>query len=126
MAVEAGSKKTKLSSKPRHPFSTLCTHVTTVAYVSTDFHKPTTMTKRLKQIRALPSDPSSNDFLKIEYIDVNLNNSRKLIYNITNLSTTSTEATGQTEDVVESLLRLRNTRSHLSWADDLIENANDS
>lgn len=79
------------------------------------------MTKWLKQVRALPSDPSSNDFLKIEYIDVNLNNSRKLIANLSALAVTSKSATNQTGDTIEDMLRLRNTRNQLSWLDDLID-----
>ncbi|SGZ57185.1 CIC11C00000001157 [Sungouiella intermedia] len=79
------------------------------------------MTKWIKQVRALPSDPSSNDFLKIEYIDVNLNNSRKLIANVTSLASTSKTTTEQTEDAIENMLRLRNIKSELSWLDDLVD-----
>ncbi|SGZ57221.1 CIC11C00000004653 [Sungouiella intermedia] len=79
------------------------------------------MTKWIKQVRALPSDPSSNDFLKIEYIDVNLNNSRKLIANVTSLASTSKSTTEQTEDAIENMLRLRNIKSELSWLDDLVD-----
>lgn len=75
------------------------------------------MTKWLKQVRALPSDPTTHDFLKIEYIDVNLNNSRKLIANLSTLVSTSKATTDQTGDVMESMLRLRNTRNQLSWLD---------
>lgn len=78
------------------------------------------MTKWLKQVRALPSDPVTNDVLKIEYIDVNLNNSRKLIANIQGLATASKEATSRTEDGIESMLRLRNVRHELSWLDNVI------
>lgn len=77
------------------------------------------MTKWIKQVRALPSDPSANDILKIEYIDVNLNNSRKLINNLNLLATTSRATTEQTEDAIEDMLRLRNIKSELSWLDGL-------
>lgn len=70
-------------------------------------------------MRALPSDPSANDILKIEYIDVNLNNSRKLINNLNLLATTSRATTEQTEDAIEDMLRLRNIKSELSWLDGL-------
>ena len=73
--------------------------------------------KWARQIRALPSDPSANDTRKVEYIDVNLNNSRKLIANVAGLARASTENTAQEENAVESLLRLRNVRSTLSWVD---------
>lgn len=79
------------------------------------------MTKWIKQVRALPSDPSANDILKIEYIDVNLNNSRKLINNLNLLATTSRATTEQTEDAIEDMLRLRNIKSELSWLDGLKE-----
>lgn len=79
------------------------------------------MTKWIKQVRALPSDPSSSDLLKIEYIDVNLNNSRKLISNLAELASTSREVTTETEEAVESMLLLRNIRSELAWLDELVE-----
>lgn len=75
------------------------------------------MAKSLKKIRALPSDPAANDLLKIEYIDVNLNNSRKLISNIASALQALTETTKASEQVVESMLRLRNVRHELSWLD---------
>lgn len=84
------------------------------------------MTKWLKQVRALPSDPTANDFLKIEYIDVNLNNSRKLIGNITGLTAASKATTTQTEEVVENLLRLRTAREQLSWTEGLVRDDTDN
>lgn len=77
------------------------------------------MSKVLKKVRALPSDPSVNDVLKVEYIEVNLNNSRKLIGSINSASTMSTDAVQETEGVVENMLRLRNIRNELSWLDDI-------
>lgn len=77
--------------------------------------------KWIKQIRALPSNPSTNDTLKVEYIDVNLNNSRKLMENVSRLAISSDENVAQIGDTVESLLRLRSTRSVLAWADCLSE-----
>ena len=81
------------------------------------------MSKVLKKVRALPSDPSANDVLKVEYIEVNLNNSRKLISGITSASNISKEVAEQGQSITEDMLRLRNTRSELSWLDDVIENS---
>lgn len=77
------------------------------------------MSKVFKTVRALPSDPSVNDVLKVEYIEVNLNNSRKLIGSINSASTMSTDAVQETEGVVENMLRLRNIRNELAWLDDI-------
>lgn len=79
------------------------------------------MSKVLKKVRALPSDPSANDVLKVEYIEVNLNNSRKLIGSITSASSVSAEVVRETEAVVENMIRLRNTRSELAWLDEISE-----
>ncbi|KAF8002414.1 hypothetical protein OXX80_006493 [Metschnikowia pulcherrima] len=81
------------------------------------------MSKVLKKVRALPSDPSANDVLKVEYIEVNLNNSRKLISGITSASNLSKEVAEQGQSITEDMLRLRNTRSELSWLDGFIENS---
>ncbi|GEQ68428.1 hypothetical protein JCM33374_g2096 [Metschnikowia sp. JCM 33374] len=78
------------------------------------------MAKVLKKIRALPSDAAANDVLKVEYIEVNLNNSRKLIGSITSASQLANEVVEETEAAVDEMLRLRNIRSELSWLDDLI------
>lgn len=77
------------------------------------------MSKVLKKVRALPSDPSVNDVLKVEYIEVNLNNSRKLIGSINSASTMSKDVVQETEGVVENMLRLRNIRNELAWLDDI-------
>ena len=81
------------------------------------------MSKVLKKVRALPSDPSANDVLKVEYIEVNLNNSRKLISGITSASNLSKEVAEQGQSITEDMLRLRNTRSELSWLNGFIENS---
>lgn len=73
--------------------------------------------KWIKQIRALPSDLSANDTLKVEYIDVNLNNSRKLMENVSRLAISSNENVFQVGDTLESLLRLRSARGALSWVE---------
>lgn len=77
------------------------------------------MSKVLKKVRALPSDPSVNDVLKVEYIEVNLNNSRKLIGSIDSASTMSADVVQETETVVENILRLRNIRNELAWLDEI-------
>lgn len=83
------------------------------------------MTQWVKKIRALPSNPTSNDFLKIEYIDINLNNSRKLIASVSSVAEESSAVNAQTEESLESLLRLRNTRNELSFLDGLVETKKD-
>lgn len=77
--------------------------------------------KWIKQIRALPSDPSANDTLKVEYIDVNLNNSRKLMENISRLAVSSAENVTQVGDTMESILMLRKARNVLAWAESFDE-----
>ncbi|KAF3990180.1 hypothetical protein FT663_02191 [Candidozyma haemuli var. vulneris] len=73
----------------------------------------------LKQVRALPSNPSSNDILKVEYLDVNLNNSRKLMGNISNLSAEAKVVAEKEESTVEAMLQLKNLRNELSWTDSI-------
>ncbi|ODV68973.1 hypothetical protein HYPBUDRAFT_85670, partial [Hyphopichia burtonii NRRL Y-1933] len=75
--------------------------------------------KWVKSLRALPSDPNNNDFLKTDYIDVNLNNSRKLITNLNNLTESSDVGVQQLNEVNESLIRLHNIRNELSWLNNL-------
>lgn len=77
--------------------------------------------KWVKQIRALPSDPTANDTLKVEYIDVNLNNSRKLMENISRLAISTTENTAQVDEALESLIHLKTARNVLAWANCLDE-----
>ncbi|OBA19817.1 hypothetical protein METBIDRAFT_44419 [Metschnikowia bicuspidata var. bicuspidata NRRL YB-4993] len=79
------------------------------------------MAKVLKKVRALPSEPSANDVLKVEYIEVNLNNSRKLINSVTSASSTSQETVKETEAIVEDMLGLRNARAELAWLDKIID-----
>ncbi|PVH16982.1 uncharacterized protein CXQ87_004540 [Candidozyma duobushaemuli] len=71
----------------------------------------------LRQVRALPSNPASNDILKVEYLDVNLNNSRKLMANVANLGVEAKQLTQHEEDTVEAMLQLKNLRNELSWTD---------
>lgn len=75
--------------------------------------------KWVKSIRALPSDPNNNDFLKTDYIEVNLNNSRKLIANLNNLTESSDAGVKQLNEVNESLIRLHNIRNELSWLNNI-------
>lgn len=75
--------------------------------------------KWIKSVRALSSAPENNDFLKTEYIEVNLNNLRKLIQNVRGLTSTSDEAVSSTRILNDSLLRLNNVRAELAWADGL-------
>lgn len=71
--------------------------------------------KWTKSIRALPSNSESNDYLKPDYIEVNLNNSRKLIENLNQLSESSTKSVELTNELNERLLLLNNVLSTLSW-----------
>ncbi|KAK8443510.1 hypothetical protein ACI3LY_003236 [Candidozyma auris] len=75
----------------------------------------------LRQIRALPSKPASNDILKVEYLDVNLNNSRKLMGNISSLSVETKEVTESQESTVEAMLPLKSIRNELSWTDKVMD-----
>lgn len=71
----------------------------------------------LRQVRALPLNPALNDILKVEYLDVNLNNSRKLMANVANLGVEAKQLTQHEEDTVEAMLQLKNLRNELSWTD---------
>lgn len=75
--------------------------------------------KWVKSIRALPTNPGNNDNLKTEYIDVNLNNSRKLIGNIDDLSETTNKSLKHNHEVNESLARINNIKHELTWLDEL-------
>lgn len=79
------------------------------------------MSKWVKKLRALPSDPSAEDYLKVEYLEVNLNNSRKLIALVSTAVKESKLLAAQQERTVENLLPLRSIRSELSWLDELGE-----
>lgn len=69
----------------------------------------------VKDVRALPTNPKMNDFLKVEYIDINLNNSRKLITNVMELTSTSKKFAEECEQVQESLLQLNQVKKQLDW-----------
>lgn len=84
------------------------------------------MSKWVKKLRALPSDPSAEDYLKIEYLEVNLNNSRKLIALVSNAAKESKLLAEQQEKTVENLLPLRSIRSELSWLDEIGETKDDN
>lgn len=71
--------------------------------------------KWIKNIRALPSNQRTNDVLKKEYIDVNLNNSRKLIRNVNTLSQSSNGFINTIEDVNENLVRLKSVKKEFEW-----------
>ncbi|KAG2732137.1 hypothetical protein G9P44_004554 [Scheffersomyces stipitis] len=77
-------------------------------------------TKWVSQVRTLPSNPNSNDFLKLEYIDINLNNSRKLIANLNSL-TKSTDSLINDIDlkVNGNLIQLNQVKKELDWLDDI-------
>lgn len=69
--------------------------------------------KWLKHVRALPSH-SSNDVLKVDYIDVNLKNLRKLIQNLNDLTSTITPH-AEEQQLAAELLPLHQVRDELSW-----------
>lgn len=77
------------------------------------------MSKWVKKLRALPSDPSAEDYLKVEYLEVNLNNSRKLISLVSTAAKEAKLLATQQEKTVEKLLPLRSIRSELSWLDEI-------
>lgn len=71
--------------------------------------------KWVKQLRGLPSSPSQHDHLKIEYIDTNLNNSRKMINSVNELSNSSKELLNTYYKVGESLTRIDQIEKELDW-----------
>lgn len=81
------------------------------------------MSKWIKKLRALPSDPSADDYLKIEYLEVNLNNSRKLIALVRNTVACTKELANEEQNIVGTLLPLRSIRNELSWLDTMMETA---
>lgn len=79
----------------------------------------TSSLKWIKSIRALPSNPSSNDYLKTDYIDVNLNNSRKLISNINELTKSSNESILKMNEIDQSLNKLNEVHHQLNWLNEI-------
>ncbi|CAH6718416.1 hypothetical protein CLIB1444_01S06238 [[Candida] jaroonii] len=75
--------------------------------------------KWVKQIRGLASNSSDNDYLKIDYIDVNLNNSRKLIMNLNQLNETNNQQVLKNHEVNEKMIKLQNVHQQMSWLDKL-------
>lgn len=75
--------------------------------------------KWVKEIRGLASDPSHNDYLKIDYIEVNLNNSRKLITNVNQLTQNSEKQVTKNFEINESLIKLQPAKQNLSWLDNI-------
>lgn len=73
----------------------------------------------VKYLRALPSKPSAHDYLKPEYIEVNLNNSRKLIKNLDELTGDMQKSIEVFYGVNESLLRVQKVKQQLEWLEDL-------
>lgn len=71
--------------------------------------------KWVKEVRGLASNPKDNDYLKVDYIDVNLNNSRKLIANINSLTNTSDAQVNENFRVNESLIKLQHANDNLKW-----------
>lgn len=78
------------------------------------------MGKVLEQLRALPSDAAANDVLKVEYLEVNLNNSRKLISNVSSAAAVSRQYVLDTEQLAEGMLRLKAVRASLALLDELV------
>ncbi|EGW32987.1 uncharacterized protein SPAPADRAFT_49916 [Spathaspora passalidarum NRRL Y-27907] len=76
--------------------------------------------KWVRKLRTLPSNPKSNDFLKLDYIEVNLNNSRKLIANVLKMSHTSQEYTDCLDlQIGGNLVQLTQVKKELDWLDDI-------
>lgn len=75
------------------------------------------MLKWLRKVRALPSESSSDDHLKIEYVEVNLNNSRKLIGLLSKVAVEAKTVSTQQQELVASLLPIRSMRNELAWLD---------
>lgn len=71
--------------------------------------------KWIHKLRVLPTNPKVNDFLKPEYIDTNLNNSRKLMHNISDLTNSSNKLVEDNEEMTESLSKLTEVVKELSW-----------
>ncbi|CUM66725.1 uncharacterized protein PRCAT00004405001 [Priceomyces carsonii] len=75
--------------------------------------------KWVRAVRSLPSNPESNDFLKVDFIENNLNNSRKLISNINSLANTSREAVTTSQSINENFMRLSHLRNELRWVEEI-------
>ncbi|WEJ95238.1 hypothetical protein PSN45_002751 [Yamadazyma tenuis] len=73
--------------------------------------------KWVKDLRGLASSPNDNDHLKIDYIDVNLNNSRKLIANVNTIVASSEQYLLVNHSVNESLIKLQSASQALKWTD---------
>lgn len=72
--------------------------------------------KWINQLRILPSDPKSNDFLKLDYIEVNLNNSRKLITNVNQLTTNFDKYVKDVDlQMNGNLVQLKQIKQELDW-----------
>lgn len=78
-----------------------------------------TSSKWVKNIRGLASNPNDNDYLKIDYIEVNLNNSRKMIANINELAKTSHQHLIKRHEVNESLIKLETASANLKWLEEI-------
>ncbi|CAD1809672.1 hypothetical protein FOB58_003010 [Candida parapsilosis] len=74
--------------------------------------------KWINQLRTLPSNPQSKDFLKLEYLDVNLNNSRKLITNLNALTKETSDYVKNVDlQVNGNLVQLNQVEKELAWLD---------
>lgn len=72
--------------------------------------------KWVRELRTLPSDPNSKDFLKLEYLEVNLNNSRKLISNLVKLKDESDKYVEKLDTHVNGCsLQLHRAAKELDW-----------
>lgn len=72
--------------------------------------------KWINQLRVLPSDPKSNDFLKLDYIEVNLNNSRKLITNVNQLTNNFDKYVKDVDlQMNGNLVQLKQIKQELDW-----------
>ncbi|CAI5757984.1 unnamed protein product [Candida verbasci] len=72
--------------------------------------------KWINQLRLLPSKPNSNDFLKLEYLEVNLNNSRKLINNLNELSKNTNDYLDNLNlQVNGNLVQIKHIEKELDW-----------
>lgn len=67
------------------------------------------------QLRTLPLSPASQDFLKLEYIDVNLSNLRKLISNLDKLTELTQELIKQGDTNNGSFMQLERVKAELDW-----------
>lgn len=72
-------------------------------------------TKWVSDLRTLPSDPNSHDFLKLEYVDVNLSNLRKLIGNLNQLRETSELLIEDVDTNVGGMTELCRVQKELEW-----------